>query len=285
MHIKPKAGRYDSWCKFYFQLVKTSVENNIYDSPSHREIISPKTSPTIQVPTKVRPQLPVEPIIRMPERTPYANDVKQLINVQHNFQRMMENKLPGPPLVPIINSSRSLSETEAKNLLDDLNRGSNNILRSPTALLPGTPLMPGTKPFVPPELLSEYSRLGLLQSNKIHDILKDVLTRKRLIEDTNTSPQKEAKVADVERDDKNAHGRSSPVGEGDQDTLPSFLQYIGKELETMPFDFQEKAKKEIFRVITDLKKQSMFMVPHHWQLGSVQQPTPTRQQWERQQWG
>ena len=64
---------------------------------------------------------------------------------------------------------------------------------------------------------------------------------------------------------------TAPVtSESDTDTLPSFLQYIGKELETLPYDCQEKAKKEIFRVISDLKKQSvMFMVPHHWQLANM----------------
>jgi len=110
------------------QLVKTS-ESSIYESPSHHDIISPKTSPTIQVP-KVRPQLPVEPIIRIQEPPPPYSEMKQLITAQQNFQRMMESKLPGPPLMPVINGTRSLSDKEAKSLLDDLNRG-NNLLRSP----------------------------------------------------------------------------------------------------------------------------------------------------------
>ena len=251
------------------------MESSIYDSPSHRDIISPKTSPTIQVP-KVRPQLPVEPIIRIPEPPPPYSEMKQLINAQ-NFQRLMESKLPGPPLIPVINGTRSLSDSEAKSLLDDINRGSNNLLRSPTALLPGNHLL-GSKPLLPPELLSEYSRLGLFHPSKIQDILKDVLHRKRLLDDTEPSPEKEPKMhAGNEALEKKKMGDSAgtettaPVtSESDTDTLPSFLQYIGKELETLPYDCQEKAKKEIFRVISDLKKQSvMFMVPHHWQLANM----------------
>ena len=261
--------------------MKTSVESSIYESPSHHDIISPKTSPTIQVP-KVRPQLPVEPIIRIQEPPPPYSEMKQLITAQQNFQRMMESKLPGPPLMPVINGTRSLSDKEAKSLLDDLNRG-NNLLRSPTALLPGNPLL-GTKPLVPPELLSEYSRLGLFNtSNKIHDILKGVLTRKRLIEDTDPALEKETKMhaGDMQESEKKMMGAStdSPPVTTDSDTatLPSFLQYIGKELETLPYDCQEKAKKEIFRVISDLKKQSvMFMVPHHWQLANM---AAARQHW------
>ena len=261
--------------------MKTSVESSIYDSPSRRDIISPKTSPTIQVP-KVRPQLPVEPMLRIQEPPPPYSDMKQLINAQQNFQRMMENKLPGPPLIPVINGSRSLSEAEAKSLLEDINRGNHNVLRSPTALMPGNPLI-NAKPLVPPELLSEYSRLGIFNPSKIQDILKDVLTRKRLLEDPDPI-EKESKVhitrdRELEKNvsENNRTETPNPVGsESDTDTLPSFLQYIGKELETLPYDCQEKAKKEIFRVISDLKKQSvMFMVPHHWQLANM---AATRQQ-------
>jgi hypothetical protein len=159
-------------------------------------------------------------------------------------------------------------------LLEDINRGS-NLLRSPTALLPGNPLL-GNKPLVPPELLSEYSRLGLFNPNKIQDILRDVLTRKRLLEDTEPALEKERKVhvGDSGSEKKRMEGvtdSAAPLGsESDTDTLPSFLQYIGKELETLPYDCQERAKKEIFKVISDLKKQSvMFMVPHHWQLANM----------------
>ena len=83
----------------------------------------------------------------------------------------------------------------------------------------------------------------------LQEILKEVIALRKL----------EAKVCN--------EGRVSPPR--NRDTLASFLQYIGKELEKMTGDSQERAKKEIFRVVSELKGQEhgmmagYTMVPHH----------------------
>ena len=190
--------------------------------------------------------------------------------------------------MPIVTNSRSLSSLEAENLLGDQKKAFipllNSLTRSPTCLVPGGGAQHGKLPSpstaaVNPELLAEYNRI--LQSKNIHEILRELLVKKQRLDSEcnstalnytkasddpskcSSSSSTDGKVMNIKQEKVQAvmHESDSTVN-----TIPAFLQYIEKELEKLPYEAQERAKIEIFRVISELKKQSLYMVPHHWQL-------------------
>ena len=219
------------------------------------------TSPNFVV-SKTKPHMPVEPIFRI-QKPPSYNDmdtVKRLLesHQHHNMTQQMDvqesrqTNVPMQGLMPIVKDSRSLA-AEARSVLKDGGQSTNALEAS---------------------IIADYNKiLQGVQTRRIQDILQDMLCRKPSFGEVkpnldhsdqgsnsaNNSPKQQQPAATINH-------KPEPV-QDDANNLPSFLQYIGKELEKLPFDSQERAKREIFRVVSELKKQSsIYIIPHHWQL-------------------
>ena len=202
--------------------------------------------------------LPVEPTIRAE---------KPIIELDPITLPIPDKTPERPAVFPANTVNRSQSSLDTDYLIDDkkqvFNPLLNSLIRSPS-LLRGGPQSDEHPITLPPEIITQYNLT--LQNQNIHEILQRLLAKKQCLDGEvknipeNTRSNSSAQLEGVLNGDRNVAANSA-------DTIPSFLQYIGKELEKLPYESQEKAKNEIFNVILKLKNQPMYlMIPHHWQL-------------------